>query len=409
MNRYFENGQYFLNKLTITTNTTSPVELDIQAVMRDMTIYESIYSNTVSGNVTIVESSNMIREYAIGNYEKIRIEFTTAGVEDITVVNAIIYKVSKPFRMSEHASGHTLYFVSEESFNSIALKTFTGHEEEISGIVQTLYDRVKRQEQTKPINIEKTKNIENYLFTGNSIFEAINMVAEQAVSSTDDNGYVFYEDLDNFNFVTLEHLYQQEPVIEYVYKNSGIFDDSKRTRNEEAFNSYQDFEIMDYNSYSQKLVDGEYGGAWGNFSIYNKTLSIYNYSIASNFVPGKSLGAPQISLPNGWANNYNSKLALEYTSNFGTKFIPAVNGRMVKLRSSNFVVSIGVFGDSTLRVGKTCIANIPNWSSDGMQPSGADRDIFSGKFLITEIKHVFTQKLYTQRVKIIKDAYEVPT
>lgn len=409
MNRYFENGQYNLNKLIITTNTANPIELDISAVFKDITIYESIYNNTISGNVTIVESMNMIREYAIGNYEKIRMEFTTAGVDEVTIVNAIIYKVSKPFRMSEHAAGHTLYFASEESFNSIALKTFTGHEEEISGIVEKLYERVKRSEESKPLEVEKTMNIENYLFTGNSIFEAINMVAEQAVSATDDNGYVFYEDLSKFNFVSLEHLYKKEPVIEYVYKNSGVFDDVKTGRGEEAFNSYQDFEIMDYNSYSQKLIDGEYGGAWGNFSIYNKILSIYNYSIASNFVPGKSLGASPITLPNGWANNYNSKLAISYTSNFGTKFIPTVNGRMVKLRSSNFVVSIGVFGDSTLRVGNTCIANIPNWSSNGMQPSGSDKDVYSGKFLITEIKHVFTQKLYTQRIKIIKDAYEVST
>lgn len=409
MNRYSENGQYDLNKLTITTNTSSPVELDIHAVMQDMTIYESIYNNTISGNVTIVDSSNMIREYAIGNYEKIKIEFTTAGVDEVVIVNAIIYKVSKPYRMSEHAAGHTLYFASEESFNSVATKTFTGHEEEISSVVQTLYDRIKRTEETKSLIVDRTKNIENYLFTGNSVFEAINMMADQAVSIDDNNGYIFYEDLKQFNFTTLEALYQKEPVIEYAYKNSGVFDDVKKTRIEEAFNSYQDFEIMEYNSYSQNLIDGEYGGAWGNFSIYDKKLSIYNYSVANNFVPDKSLGAPQVPLPNGWANNYNNKLALAYTSNFGTKFIPSVDGRMVKLRSSNFIVSIGVFGDSTLRVGDTCIANIPNWSSDGMQPSGADRDIYSGKFLITEIKHVFNQKLYTQRVKIIKDAYEVPT
>lgn len=409
MDKYFENGQYMLNKLTITTNTSSPVELDIHSVMKDMTIYESIYSNTVSGNITIVDSSNTIREFNLGNYEKIKIDYNTAGVETPTVVNAIIYKVSKPFRMSEHASGHTLYFASEELFNSIAMKTFTGHEQEISSIVEELYDRIKRQEETKSLATSKTKNIENYLFTGNTVFEAINMVAEQATSLTGENGYVFYEDLEKFNFTTIETLYQQEPVIEYAYKNSGVFDDAKRTRNEEAFNSYQDFEIMDYNSYSQNLNDGEFGSAWGNFSIYDKRLDIYNYSVDKNFDADKSLGVKQAPLPNGWANNFNNKLSLTYTSNFGTKFVPTIDGRMVKLRSSNFVVSIGVFGDSTLRVGSTCIANIPNWSSNGMQPSGADRDIYSGKFLITEIKHVFTQKLYTQRIKIIKDEYEVPT
>lgn len=408
MDKYFENGQYMLNKLSITTNSTTPVELDINAVMKDMTIYESIYNNTISGNITVVDSSNMIREYNLGSYEKIKIEYNTAGVETPTVVNAIIYKVSKPFRMSEHASAHTLYFASEELFNSIANKVFTGHEEEISSIVEKLFDIIKRKEETKGLVADKTKNIENYLFTGNTTFDAINMVAEQATSLAGDNGYVFYEDLEKFNFTTIEALYKKEPVIEYAYKNSGVFDDVKVTRNEESFNAYQDFEIMDYNSYSQNLTDGEFGSAWGNFSIYDKRLDIYNYSVDQNFDSEKSLGTKQVPLPNGWANNFNNKLSLSYASNFGTKFVPTVDGRMVKLRSSNFVVSIGVFGDSTLRVGSTCIANIPNWSSDGMQPSGADKDIYSGKFLIAEIKHIFTQKLYTQRIKITKDEYEVP-
>ena len=408
MAKYYENGQYDLNKLLILTNEAEPIQLDIRAVLNDMTIYESIYNNVISGNVTIVESANLIREHALGNYEKIKIEFNTSSVEQPTTVNAIIYKVSKPFRMSEHASGHTLYFASEESFNSVAEKVFTGHEGVISDTVQVLYDTVKRKDETKEIKITKTKNIENYLFTGDAVFEAIDMMAEAAVSEADDAGYIFYEDLDNFNFLPLEELYQREPVIEYAYKNSSVFDDVKKTRTEEAFNSYQDFEIMDYNSYSRKLQDGEYGGAWGNFSLSQKQLTVYNYSIMNNFNYAKSLGIPPLNLPNGWGNNFSNKLGLTYTSMFGTKFVPTVNGRMVKLRAANFVVSIGVFGDSTLRVGNTCIANIPNWSSNGMQPTGPDRDIYSGKFLIAEIKHVFDQKLYTQRIKIIKDAYEEP-
>jgi hypothetical protein len=399
MSTYASDGQYELNYLSIIKNDELEKEFDIMAAMKDMTIYESIYTNTISGNVTIVDSTNFIKEYSIGNRETIKISYNTAGVDTPTSYVGTVYKVSKPFRMSDHASGYTLYFMSEESFISNRRKQFSGHKEEISNIVQKLYDGTTRLKDPKPLRLTKTRNIEHYVFTGDTTFEAINMIGSQAVSDANDNGYVFYEDMDKFNFVPIEELYQQDPTVEYYYKNAGNFDDVSK-KHEETFNAFQDIEIMDGNSYTQSVLDGEYGSAWGKFSIYEKNLHVYNYDVGSKFDETKSLGkSPYIGNHDKNAV-YSDKLYIGYASNESTYFEPYVNGRMVKLRASNYVVSAGVFGDSTTRVGIVCKANIPTWCAN----LGGKN--VSGKYLVAEIKHIFTQKLYTQRFKLIKDAFE---
>ena len=405
MSRYFDNGQYNLTKLLLKTNTSQKVEVDLRPAMYDMTLYETIYKETLSGNLTIIESSNIVREYSLGNRETIEIEFNTAGVDKTTKMKAVVYKVGEPQRVSDHATGHTIYFMSEEALNSVRKKTFWGATDVISSLVTRLYDGIKRAVDPKPLEVSPTMLIQSYVFTGNEALDAIHMVSSKAMSASGNRGYVFYEDFDKFNFKPLEELYQQDPVVEYAYKNSGVYNDVKN-RAAEAFNAYQDYEVLPAANMAQRLTDGLYGSSWANFSINQKFIAIENYDAKKDFDQSKSLGKSPLPIDNDYNDAYSDRLFLSYSCSTDEAHQPMVLNKMTKARSSAFSVSIGVFGDSTLRVGQTCKANIPNWSSNGMQPSGADRDVLTGKFLIAEIKHQFTQKLYTQRIKIVKDAYE---
>lgn len=408
MSRYFDDGQYDLVKLTLKTNTSNPVELDIMPLMVDMTIYESIYTNTLSGNISLIEAYNLVNEYSLGNGETIEVQYNTAGIDTVTKHRFVVYKLSEPTRISEHSTGHVFYFMSEEAINSMRKRQFGGYTAEISTIVSSIYDNIKRGFEPKPLEVSDTRNIHNFVFTGNEAFMAIQMLSNQAISKTDDVGYVFFEDSEKFRFVSIEELFQQQPVIEYAYKNSSVFEEIHK-RNEESFNAYQAFDILPANNYTERMNEGLYGGSWARFSILDKNLQIVNYNVRDNYVKEKSLASSPLPIDNNYNDSFSDKLFLTYGLEQNDGFNPYVNSRMTKLRSSNFTVSIGAFGDSTLKVGMVCKANIPNWSSNSMEPTNPDRDIYTGKFLIAEIKHTFTQKLYTQRIKIIKDAYEETT
>lgn len=405
MTRYSDNGQYEIGKLLIRTNTSNKVDIDLRSVMKDMTIYESLYSDTISGNVTIVESENVVNQYMLGNKETIEINFNTVGIENVKKCKCIVYNVSEPYRMSEHSSAYTLYFASEETFNSIRYKNFTGHRTEISNIVQVLYDRMKRSVDPKPIRITKTKNIEHFVFTGNEVIDAIHLVSDKAISQSDQCGYIFYEDMDQFNFIPLEEIYTQDPIVEFAYKNSGVYEDVKNAA-EESFCTYQDFEILKSPSYIQRMKDGMYGGSWLNFAITDKAINVVNYDYLYNYDKAKSLAKSPIPIEEEVNQEYSDKFTIKYSLETEYNYEAMLRNKIQKERSSNFAVSIGTFGNSELRVGQVCKANIPNWSPDGMQPTNPDRDVYTGKFLIAEIKHVFNQKLYTQRIKIVKDAFE---
>lgn len=408
MSRYFGNGQYDISRLVIVTNTSNKVEIDIHSVMRDMTIYESIYSDTISGNVSIVDCENTIREHMLGNKETIEIHYNTSGNDVIKKVKCVVYKVSEPFKMSDHSSAHTLYFASEEAFNSIRNKTFEGYREEISSTIQALYDRMKRDVDPKPINIRRTANIEHHVFTGNELIDAIGMLAEKAVSIDNKCGYVFYEDSDSFNFLPLEEMYGQEPVVEFKYKASGVFDDVKDMA-EESFCAYQDFEILKGNNFSQRMIDGFYGSSWMYFAINDKRIQTLNYDYQYDYLPYNSMTKSPVPIELEINAEHSDKYAIKYSLQTEGNYDAILRNKMLMIRANNFAVSIGVFGNSELKVGNVVKANIPNWSTNGMQPASPDRDVLTGKFLIAEIKHVFNQKLYTQRIKLIKDGFEEVT
>lgn len=403
--RYLDSGDYDLHRLSIFTNTVNQVEIDLRPGMLDMTIYESIYTPIISGNVTVVDSTNMIKENAIGNGELIRISYNTSGIKTPVEYFGIVYKVSEPIRVTEHSTGQTIYFVSPEAFNSLKNRVFNGYTEDNFNIVNKLYEMMKFQARPKELNITPTKNIENYVFTGDTVLEAIDIVTKDSVSTADESGYVFYEDMEKFNFVPLEQLYKTDPVVEYAYKNSSMFD-NPNNRAEESFNTYQDFELMPPTNYMQKTMDGEYGSSWAVFSTYTNTLNIIEYGASQDYDSTKSLGVgPQLSTLTMFHNPLN-KLSIDYATDSETKFYARIKNTMTKLRSSTVVVSIGLFGDSTIRAGNVCKATIPNWSMTADSDS-EPKDYISGKFLIAEIKHMFKQNLYTQRMKLVKDAYEV--
>ncbi|MNE96402.1 hypothetical protein D3C80_1946030 [compost metagenome] len=77
---------------------------------------------------------------------------------------------------------------------------------------------------------------------------------------------------------------------------------------------------------------------------------------------------------------------------------------MKLLKSNSFTVNIGTFGNSALKAGLVIKATIPSFSQDSLGPN--DFDNISGKFLVAEIKHILSGKMYNQRIKLIKDSFE---
>lgn len=404
MSKYLSNGDYELIKAVIVSNTANPVELDISSALVDMIVYESIYSATMSGNISFIDTNNLLQEYALGNGERVEIEWFTSGADDAIIkVQGEVYKSSGPERLNEHSSGVTLHFASPELIKNRRTKLFTGHVETCAQIVDRVLQKIARTKEPKKLLSSPTRNIEHIVFTGHSPIEAMKLCASRAVSTTGRYGFLFFENNQNFRFSPLEELYNQEPVTEFTHKNSGVFEDVKK-RTEESFNAYQELSIETPCSFADNMKTGQYGSTWSFLSLIDKELRVFEHDVKSKFDKNKSLAKSPTKVDKVISKDYQDKVVLSYSLEREDNDICTLNNRMLLLQSESYIVNISTYGNSNLKVGDVCVANIPSYSSDSF--SGEEMDLVTGKFLIAEIKHVIGAKGYNQRIKLIKDAFE---
>lgn len=101
--------------------------------------------------------------------------------------------------------------------------------------------------------------------------------------------------------------------------------------------------------------------------------------------------------------NHNDYIALSYNIEPRQSESQLGKNELIALHSLSTILNVGVFGDSTLRAGQICEASVPSYSSADFTPE--NKDMLSGNFLIAEIKHILTPKLYNQRLMLIKDGF----
>lgn len=396
---YKQNGQYNLKRLELIL--PSGDRIDLKTLFVDISLYESLLTPTMSGNVSIIDSTNQYNSELLGNGEEIYIDFETAGSNNNIQYYGVVYKSSPPSRVSEHASGFILYFTSKERINSSRMIVADAFNGQSSNITQTLFKRIKNKKNLEVVN---SKNIQKFVSAGHSPFDIIGDLAARSISSQNEYGYLFYEDNKQYNFRPIENLYGQEPANLYAYKNSGYFKDVKE-KEQEAFNSIQDYEIISLSDFLLQIDDGVLGSTSVNLNILEKSIVTNTYDNVSTFDKNKSLG----KVPNLVdLTNPDKQDTKEFRTWFENDPFHKTRFYNIKelLNTQRYAAKISVFGDTANKAGDIIICALPVWGSEALN-NGKVPDPYSGKFLVMEIKHTIQKTKYTQTLKLVKDSFEV--
>lgn len=400
MSKYTGNGQYSISEMVLsyTDQTESENEIDLINAFVQVDLYESIFEHVMSGSISIVDTFNLQDVLPLYGNEKIKLDFNTAGNDGNPVrYVGVVYKISEKHRITEHSSGYTIHFISEEAINSEKSVVQRSYENTQSEIVKQLFDRIKSSQKT--LEAVETTAVDSYVFGWFNPLQAISVLTKDSYSKAGDVGYMFYEDSLQFNYKPLQFLYQQEPVIEYKSRNRGMFDNVDK-RFEESANTIQDLKVLDENSYLDRIMEGQHGITNYRFDLFSKEYTNVEYDKAKFFKKRKSLGD----------SAYKKELEASYTSRGNIGFVndslislqDRTKGSMQKIEISTLRTEISVFGDSSIRCGQTCIANLPKWNKDQEQTPDAS----TGKYLITHVHHQLNGDKYLQMLMLQKDSYE---
>jgi len=402
-------GQYTLHKLSVVSHYGS--EADLLHIFSELNIFEDILVDSLSGNIHIHDSVNLISNLPIVGGETLLIKFSTAGKEDSPIdLKMVVHRISEKPLLSEKLRSYTLFFTTPENFINQQTQLVKYYEGPVSTIVGEIYAETFKGSKKK-ITIEKTKNIHSMIPCHWEPFFAFNYLSKYAVSKVGNKtGFLFYENLDGFHFRSLESLFEQPPFITYQklleVQNRNFKDDSYSQR----LTHVQQHMVGETGQLLDAINMGAYGHQWMYVDIFNKKTVVNEYQYSNDFVKAKHVEKYPL-IPKG-VKGFDAKTSARFIKvihpfsdkgNQTTANQLMLNKRHAILHQFGMTEeTIVVYGDSEMRAGVVVEFDIP--SPEKMDTNFKRERFYSGRSLVSAIRHTLTKEKYEMTLTLAKDS-----
>lgn len=398
-------------------------EVNLRKLMASIEIYESVYSNGISGSILLSESLNLARSVPIIGQEEIFFTFRTPGIS-----NSSRTLRAKVFKVSSHLQGDAgrgvnvlkLEFVSPIVTLSNSVKMNRSiKSKSYSTMVSSIYNDLKKIDLNLPeLYVEPTAGSTTLIIPNWSPLYAINWMSYRSTSSIDNmaSDYFFYQTLDGFFFRSLSSLKKVPADITYKNIPAGFRDKRFKERMIESdLRNIIEHSIADVSDKLKETATGLYGSKLLVHEMVTKSYYTQYHSYRDTFRISPHLNEhPIIDRANDLQDSptsylkYHIKSHYNYDSIDDANFIDKSLLRQMQINELNsFIMTMKVFGDSTLRPGN--VINIELDSSENRMKSNERTDRYlSGKYMITTIRHEIKEGIHEMDVTVSRDSYSAP-
>ncbi len=394
--------------------------VDISSILGVMSIYEDLFSNTMSGHVFLEDALNLVNTLPIVGQEVLMIELQTPSFKKTIKKRFYIYKLEHII-LNSRSSQYMLQFCTVEMINSVNSKVSRAFSGKIHDTVKTLFcsseyggdDRyIASKEQ---LYYDPTRNSLDFIAPYWTPLQTINWLCEKAINYRGVANYLFYETNQSFEFYSLDSLLHSVPVAKYTYGDVGSRTVSPEEDFEKTFSVVESVETDVGFDYLRSLASGMYGSVLYTFDTTSKTMSrtLYDYldDFDSNYhaelypLHSKDLiYKKQASTHHLLKNNHvhGNNQPITYSS-----FYQKRNSLISQMQAFRF--NINVFGRTDIRVGDMVefemLARREIGEEDMIDPNKILAKDFSGKCLITAIRHTISQGIHKMQMEISSDSF----
>lgn len=420
---------YYLSNLSIITNTNAKV--DIKSLFLEISYFEDIFRGATTGHILINDSNGFINAFRFTGQEKLQLSFSktaSSSKNKITKTFRII-RVSERIRSNFNTETYSIHFCSEQLFLSEQIKVSKAYDKmPISEIVEDVLKNYLAVPESK-IAVDKTDGVYDFVIPYKKPLETIDMLLNYARKSGDGKNvnydFVFFENRDAFNFVSLQTLYNSNSVKSFSFSPKSYLPPSNASEVKRTLSTIKAFSFLD-------TFDSLYGLSTGAFAsraitidpltmTYRKT----DYSYDTYFNNSKHLNKyPVFNSTNEIIKNGNEAVLRVLTTNTnqskakGIKEVfdtnPGVVGsdtfaearsiyRPAQIALALYTrAKITVAGDPAISVGDTIDVQFPLIGEN--QRVGIDK-YHSGKYLITAVRQIIDANMeYETVLEIAKDS-----
>ena len=426
-------GDYKLQEILLHGPTGT---IDIKELMVELNVYESIYANSIYGNMVIADTANHIQNMPIIGQEMLQFKFSTDDSPqneeiDFTTHFARIYKVSDQVRTAERQQVYTVHFTSQEALTNQKERVMQAYEGTTDQIVQRILEDILQTKKT--IISEQSSQHCKVLGNLNHPFSFItNMLAKRS-SSVDfhNQGFMFFENHRGYNFRSMSHMSHRDPTTERNVQESFIVQPSKRDSTiEEDMKTVLEYKIMKNQDVMAAINTGLVASTNYNYDFSTKSFEKKLDNYMKNFIEevhttiGKDIGSLFTTTPeaSGGQTLFDSNDAKINVTVKDTKLHAQKEGDAkydnstgfqqlldhVKLTHDQLKAKVTVFGNSNLAAGDMIHLRVPSYEPLDKNTTRIHDAFLSGRWLITNLVHTLNSTRYTTTFDCVRDSVERP-
>ena len=424
---------------------------DIKRVMVELNIYESIYSNGLTGSIVVGDAQNLIGKLQINGTERISFKLSTPGTEnqrdmvDASVETGHpfhIYKITDRRQLNSNTLLYTLHFASREFMRNLRTKVSQTYRGNIAYQVMKILMDENYLDSKKEVSYEPTGNINDVVIPNMRPFDAINMIAKKTLPEKSGGvGYYFYETTKGLyfrswdNMVSVKGSHTRAVKQEFFYMPMNVNDETIEDKINHDYKSVESYRfINNFHDIAANTVLGTYGHKAITYNLYDKSYKqdTFNYELeygnskhtdhtSSRHDKDKYAVATEsiVDTDDKKISDYpESRVSLQTTTQFlhgdsdtgagygldvaqdGLKLIQGISQRSQIVNGTT--LHMVVKGQSYLEPGD--IINFRLRSVDEKNPDGQQDPQYSGKYIITKIRHQVNDVKYTMALECVKDS-----
>ena len=423
---------------------------DIKKMMAELNVFESIFKNALTGSIVITDAQNLISKLEIDGTERISFQLSTPGANDSrSMIDAsvetgqpfYVYKITDRRQIAPGTLLYTLHFASREFIRNLRTKVSQTYRGNIAyQVIKILMDENYLDSQ-KEISYEPTGNINDVVIPNMRPFDAINMIAKRALPEKSNGvGYYFYETTKGLyfrswdNMVSVKGSQTRDTKQIFRYMPMNIDDptiDDKIGHDYQSVESYRF--VNNFHDIAANTVMGTYAHKAITYNFYDKsyTPSTYDYRYEygrtkhTDFTGRGGLGKyavaaeSAVDTDNKRVGDYTeSRVSLLPTTQFlhgdsdtgagygldvaqdGRKFIQGISQR-AQIENGTTLHMV-VKGQSYLEPGD--LIEFKLISVDEKNPDGEEDPQYSGRYVISKIRHQVNSVKYTCAIECVKDS-----
>lgn len=409
-------GDVNIDDVTIVNN--KGLFQNVTAQVIQISYYEDMFSDFVTGSVVVKDSLDLMNLFKFTGEEYIKIKFSTPQLEKPIKNTFYITTITDRTVTGDREVHYVIHFVSPEAIVDVNKKISKAYKGKVSEVVKKfIADTESGLESKKSANVEETANSITYTSNFWSPTDNLSYLASKAENTKGVPSYMFFENNNGFNFVSLDSLNNQPVKQAFVmdkYTREDLGNGRTAMNIEEDYTRIVDLQVPKSFDYMENATSGMYASRLHTYDAILKTYTAKNFNFMESFKRRQTLNPNEVQSAKGIFRN---AAAMDFMNRMTANFSGGGDESQFKsFQERTSIVKMATANKLEITVpGRTdyCAGMKVGVTLNKMQPVTAQEDqaeitdrMYSGYYLVSAINHTVTKEKHECHMELIKDSMQ---